>query len=272
MSDGFRCDDKETLVAYLYGEVDEDVRRDIERHLLTCAACTRETEGLQMVRQDLQSWVPPEPALEFTIVPRSQSVPPAAVLTSPRWSALRAVPTWAGVAAAALFLGVGASLANIQVRSTSDGMIVTTGWMQPAAVVPTPAPTIVNDEWRSELAALAQSLRSEMAAQRAVNVDMLPRAAAAPRAVGLDVTSTNAVLRRVREMLDESEERQRQEMAGKFVQAQRLWTVQRQTDLININRSFGSLQNRTLAVQANQQEISKTVDHLRRVSFTPPNQ
>jgi hypothetical protein len=266
MSEVFRCDDKETLVAYLYGEVDPDIRREVDRHLRTCAACACETEGLQAVRQDLQTWVPPEPEVAFNIV--QQSSRPAPVLTSARWSALRAVPAWAGVAAAALFIGLAASLANIQVRSTSDGFIVTTGWMpvpevRSAAATPTMPP---NDEWRHELVALEENLRREMAAQRAaLNVSPL-RAANT-----LDVTSP-AVLRRVQAMIDASEERQRQELATKLVQAERNWNVRRQTDLVTITRSFNSLQNRQLVVQANQQDMIKQVDHLRRVNFTQPNQ
>jgi putative zinc finger protein len=270
MSVVFHCDDKETLVAYLYGEVNDDVRREVDRHLRTCAACTRETEGLQAMRQDLQAWQPPEPGLEFSIVPRSQAVRPATVLTSSRWSALRAVPAWAGVAAAALFIGVAASLANIQVRSTADGVVVTSGWMQPPAAAPVvvaPA-TVANDEWRGELARLERTLRSEMAAQHAA----APVATPVRTGANLDPATTAALLHRVEAMIEDSEERQRQELATKLVQADRLWSVRRQSDLLNINRSFGSLQNRTLAVQANQQEMIKQVDHLRRVNFTQPNQ
>jgi anti-sigma factor RsiW len=266
MSEVFHCDDKETLVAYLYGEVALDVRREVDRHLRTCAACTSEIEGLQAVRQDLQTWMPPEPELAFSIVQRSSQ--PATVLTSSRWSALRALPAWAGLAAAALFIGIAASLANIQVRSTSDGFIVTTGWMavpeiQPAATRVVAPPT---DEWRRELVALEQNLRSEMAAQRAAANGSPLRAAST-----LDMTS-GAVLRRMQAMVDASEERQRHELATKLIQAERNWNVRRQTDLLSITRSFNSLQNRQLVVQANQQDMIKQVDHLRRVNFTHPNQ
>ena len=141
MSEVFRCEDKETLVAYLYGEVESDMRREVERHLRTCAACTRETEGLQEARQDLQLWMPPEPELGFSVTQRS-TAEPAPVLTSPRWAALHSLPVWAQVAAAALFVAAAAALANVQVRSTSDGLVVTTGWMQhaePLAATPASA-------------------------------------------------------------------------------------------------------------------------------------
>ena len=272
MSEVFRCDDKETLVAYLYGEVDDEVRREVDRHLRTCVACTRETEGLQGLRRDLQSWLPPEPELAFGIVQRTPApAPPPAVLTSPRWSSLSAVPAWAGVAAAALFVGVAASIANIQVRSTPDGYVVTTGWMQPAAPAAAAMPAASNaDEWRGELNALAQSLRRELASRQ------VPANAAAPLRIAsttLDVSANADLLRRVREMIAESEERQRQEVAQKFVLADHAWNARRQTDLVKIDGSFRSLQNRTFAVQANQQEMIKEVNnHLRRVNFSQPNQ
>jgi anti-sigma factor RsiW len=90
MSEVFRCEDKETLVAYLYGEVDAGVRREVERHLRTCTACAREAEGLQHVRQDLQLWMPPEPELGFSIVQHAAGTRPAPVLTSSRWASASA--------------------------------------------------------------------------------------------------------------------------------------------------------------------------------------
>jgi len=272
MSEVFHCDDKETLIAYLYGEVESDVRREVERHLRTCGACTRETEGLQAVRHDLQAWAPPEPDLGFTIQRPSPSAA-GRILTSSRWAALAAVPAWARVAAAALFIGVGVGLANVQVQSTSDGFVLTTGWMQRATPVTAASPAVVaaetsaaqrarsdaSEAWRVELAALERSLRRDMAAERAVPV----------RAV--DSTGDGAaVMRRVQQLIADSEERQRQEVAGKLIQAERIWNVRRQTDLVNVQRMLSGLQTRNIAVQANQQEAINQV--MRRVNYAPPNQ
>lgn len=274
MSEVFRCDDKDTLVSYLYGEVDGDVRREVERHLRTCAACTRETEGLQAVRQNLQTWLAPEPDLGLEIVPRSTPrVHSPTVLRSTRseverparWAALRDLPVWAQVAAAALVIGVGLALANVQVRSTTDGLVVTTGWSQPAApsAMPVAARQATDADWRRELAALEQTLRHEIAAQRATVRSTTPESRTDPRA------ETAAIMRRVEDMIDASEHRQRQELATKLVQANHMWNVQRQTDLAQFQRTFNGLQNRTLAVQVNQQEITNQVKQLQRVSFVP---
>jgi anti-sigma factor RsiW len=266
MSEVFRCEDKETLVAYLYGEVDSDMRREVERHLRSCVACTRETEGLQAARQDLQLWMPPESALGFSITQRS--VPqPAPVLTSARWAALDRLPAWAQVAAAVLLFAAAASIANVQVRSSADGFVVTTGWMRQAdPVAATPPQPTSNDQWQRELVALEQTLRSEITAQRALRT----AATAVPVDSGASVDSA-AVLRRVQAMIAASEERQQQEMARRFIQAERLWTTRWTSDRQTMSRQLGNLQGRTMAVQAGQQEVMNQF-RLQRVSSPPPNQ
>jgi hypothetical protein len=266
MSEVFRCEDKETLVAYLYGEVDSDMRREVERHLRTCVACTRESEGLQEARQDLQLWMPPEPALGFSITQRS-APEPAPILTSPRWAALRSLPGWAQVAAALLLVAASAAIANVQVRSTADGFVVTTGWMRPAdPVAAMPAPPTSNEEWRRELVALEQTLRSEITAQQAIRTAVT----AVPADPGGNADSA-AVLRRVQSMIAASEERQQQEMARRFIQAERLWTTRWTSDRQTMSRQLGNLQGRTMAVQAGQQEVMNQF-RLQRVSSPPPNQ
>ena len=46
MSIVFSCDDKPTLIAYLYGEVEPAVRKSVDAHLATCAACAAEVRAL----------------------------------------------------------------------------------------------------------------------------------------------------------------------------------------------------------------------------------
>ncbi|HUE90130.1 MAG TPA: zf-HC2 domain-containing protein [Vicinamibacterales bacterium] len=267
MSEVFRCEDKDTLVAYLYGEVDSEIRREVERHLRTCAACARETEGLQEARQDLQLWMPPEPQLGFSIVQNAPPGAPAPVLTSPRWGALHRLPAWAQVAAAALFVAAAAALANVQVRSAADGFVVTTGWMQHAEpVAATAGSQTSNEEWRRELVALEQTLRSEIASQQ----EAIRTAVAMPQEAGGTV-ETAAVFRRVQAMIAASEERQQQAMARRFIQAERTWNMRWTNDRQTMSRQLGNLQGRTLAVQAGQQEMMNHIK-LQRVSAPQPNQ
>jgi hypothetical protein len=277
MSEVFRCEDKDTLVAYLYGEVDGDVRREVERHLRTCTACSRESEGLQAVRQDLQLWMPPEAELGVSIVSNAAaSASRGAVLTSSRWAVLRELPLWAQVAAAALFVATAVSIANVQIRSTSDGLLVTTGWMQtaaPAAIATTQPPPSA-DTWRAEFTAFQETLRNELrtdvrtqvAAQQAAI-----RSAVATPSLAASGEGSAAMLRRVQSMIEASEERQRQEMAFRFAQAERTWSTRWTTDRATLNRQLGNLQGRTMAVQVGQQELRNQI-RLQRVSSPQPNQ
>lgn len=264
MSEVFSCEDKETLVAYLYGEVDTDVRREVERHLRTCTGCLSDVDGLQEIRQDLQLWSTPEPELGFSIASQ-----PANIVRPSRWAVLRDLPAWAQVAAAALVIGVGAAIANVQVHSTSDGLTVTTGWMTPAAPLSVAAPVPAaasTGEWRRELAALEQTLRSEMTAQQSGFRTAL---SATPETNA--TVDTGAVLRRVQSMIDDSEERQRQEMALRFLQANRVWETRWSSDRQTLSRELLNLQGRTLAVQAGQQEMLNQF-RLHRVVAPQPNQ
>jgi anti-sigma factor RsiW len=257
MSETFRCEDKETLVAYLYGEVDADQRREVERHLRACAACASESDGLQAVRRDLESWLPPEAELGFSMVQK-----PATVLRPLRWAAAGAMPAWAQVAAAVLVLAAGAAIANIQVRYDNQGLTIATGWMAPqpapqtTAVSPAPAAAVVtttpNDDWRPALVALEQNLRDELA--------QIKRAAAQPAAVRTaDRVAAADVERIVKTMIDASEQRQRQELALRLTQSRRELDMQRRGDLMNINQLYGVLQARTFATQAGQQETMNLI-------------
>jgi hypothetical protein len=261
MSETFCCDDKETLVAYLYGEIDADGRREVERHLRSCAACGREVDELRAVRQDLAAWQPPEPDLGFTIVQK-----PAAVLRPPRWAAIGSLPAWAQVAAALLVIALSASILNLQVRYDNDGFTVNTGWMTPriaTSTMPsstaTVSPVMSTDEnWKPALTALEQNLRRDLADVR--------RHAESASIRSDGGTDTSAVLRRVQAMLDASEHRQREEIALRLAQADRDWNIKRQADLVNISRNFGTLQGRTFRTAADQQEM---MNLLRRVSVQP---
>jgi anti-sigma factor RsiW len=258
MSETFRCDDKEMLVAYLYGEIDTDGRREVERHLRTCAACTRETEGLQTVREDLASWLPPEPDLGFVIMQK-----PASVVRPSRWSAIGTLPAWAQVAAAVLVFAAGAAIANVQVQYGSDGFSVRTGWMTPAsaaapATAGVPALTAREERWRPELTALEQRLRQEF---------VQSHAAAVPANRAESAIDAEALLRRVQTLVNASEQRQREELGLRLAVAERDWDNKRRLDIGRIQQSIGSLQRGTFKTGADQQEM---MNLLRRVAQPIP--
>jgi hypothetical protein len=249
MSTSFCCDDKDALVAYLYDEIDPELRRDITAHIRTCDVCATEVDALQSVRRDLAAWHPPEAELNFAIAPKT-----ATVLRPSRWS-MRPLPGWMQAAAAVLVLGVGAGVANLQVRYDSSGLTISTGWLQtsrPAATEPAAAAAVATEDWRPALTALESDLRRELQMVRSTPSE--PAARAASTSVDAD-----ALLRRVQALVNESERRQQQELAVRMAQFGR----DVQNDLVRMNQGFRQLQGRTGMVEGRQSEM---INYLRRVS------
>ena len=257
MSIKFTCEDKQTLVAYLYGEVDQETRQAVDAHLETCAACEKEVTALGDARSELGLWVPPEVELDFTIVKKSE-LPPATVLRPARW--WNAVPVWAQAAAAILVLAAGAAIANVQVKSGPEGFSVSTGWMPfdesttssaRAALAQDRQP---NEEWRAALASLEQQLRNEIRSTR----DQDARAASATSSTPAD----EATMRRVRQLIAESEQRNERAMATRFIEFTRDVNMQRRADLQNIGRVVGSYDGELMRQR-------QMINNVIRVSATP---
>jgi hypothetical protein len=237
-------DRDETIVAFLYDELDPGRRRDFEAHVLTCGVCREEVAGLQSVRRQLAHWEPP------AVVSRQSSV-----VSPSRQSWWRTMPAWAQVAAALLFVGVSAGIANLDVRYGQNGLTVRTGWSQ-AKSNGSGVPTDVSAEarsakadrpWRSDLAALEQQLKTEFHASQ-VSTSSTPQA--------VRVSSGDAeTLRRVRALLEESEKRQQRELALRVAEVLRDVNAQRQADLIKIDRNLDGMQNK-LGVEVLQQRQS----------------
>src|SRR5919198_2177342 len=146
-------DREDTLIAYLYDDIDPGVRAAFREHLIACHRCRADLQALGGVRAQLARWSPPEPNF---VRPA-----PATVLPLPggrsRWAFVRDMPAWAQVAAALLFLGVSAGIANLDVRYDQNGLTVRTGWSRTAnpsapAAVPVAVRTETAAPWRAELA------------------------------------------------------------------------------------------------------------------------
>ena len=250
MSLMFTCDDKATLVAYLYDEVDAQDRQRVDEHLRYCAACADEVAALSGVRSGLTQWAPPEAELGFTIIRRA----PATVLRPAQW--WNTVPVWAQAVAAILVLAVSAAIANVQVKSGPDGFVVSSGWMTPAPATTTAAPMVATggsgEAWQPALIALEQQLRQEIRATRETGT---VRAASRSEV-------ENATLRRIRELLEASESRQKGELALRVTQLARDMDIQRRADLLRVEQAIGH----TGVEMAKQRQ---TVNYLIRASTTP---
>jgi anti-sigma factor RsiW len=254
MSDTFLCDDKDSLTAYLYDEIDPIVRRRVEEHLRICAACTAEVTALSSVRVELASWSAPETELDFQFVRK-----PAEVLRPAAWWS--GVPLWAQAAAAIFVLAVSAAVANVQVRSGPDGMTVSTGWMSPASAAPaaavpeTAANRGVDETWKPALAKLEADLRDEMRSSRDTTGNVV-RASAR-------TAPDDATLKTIELMIEASEARQNREMALRLTQFNRDVNVQRQADLVKIDQVIGQYAASSGVEMARQRQ---TLNYLTRVS------
>ena len=239
----FTCDDKATLVAYLYDEIDAGDRQRVDEHLRQCAACAAEVGALAGVRTELTQWAAPTTELGFTVVakaatkeivrgdaPPKAPVPSATVLRPvPGWNT---VPVWAQAVAAILVLAVAAAIANVQVKSGPDGFVVSTGWMTPSA--PPAAASAVpqqagDQQWRPVLLALEQQLRDEI---RATKETGTVRAASRSEV-------DNATVARVQALLAASETKQDRELAFRMTQLMGDINVQRRADLLRVEQAIG---------------------------------
>jgi len=254
MSIQFSCDDKQTLIAYLYGEVEASTRKAVDDHLATCRACAAEVMALGDVRAELGLWVPPDAELDFKIVKRSDA-PASNVLRPARWWST--VPVWAQAAAAVLVLAAGAAIANVQVKSGPDGFVVSTGWM--AHQAPVQSATSDRDAsgadvegWKPALAALEQQLRSEI---KSTTHDQ-----ATP--VASRGTADEATIRRVQQLIADAEQRHNREIATRLIDLQRDMTMQRRADMQNISRVVGSYDEQLLRQR-------QYMNNMIRVSTTP---
>ena len=264
MTETFRCDDKDQLVAYLYDEIDGINRRRIDDHLRVCAACASEVAELSGVRRELAGWTPPEITVGYQIVQAASSSAASGEDSARRWWAPPHLPAWAQAAAAVLVVAAGLSIANVQIRYGSEGLFITTGWMTSSSG-PATAPAAAaspagasRSEWQPALAALEASLREEI---RAVRVSE-----ATPAAPG---RSTDVSVQRVNDLIQQSERRQKQELALRLAQFGRDLEVQRRSDLVRINQGFGQFEGRAGAEIARQRQM---LDYIMRVSAQPPPQ
>lgn len=236
----YQGDREAALLGRLYDDGDHGERAAFEAHVAGCSVCIAELAELAGVRAQLTAWTPAEPARAFTY-----EAPPQAARRATVRSRLDEIPVWAQVAAALLCVGVAAGVANLEVRYDRSGLMVRTGWIAPPAtddaarasatpvLVQTPAGL---DTWRADLTALEQQLRAEFRAATAAS--SLP-------AVQTSAPGTEAVIRRVQTLVEQSESRQQRELALRIGELLRDVQAQRTADLVRIDRTLGYIQSGT---------------------------
>jgi putative zinc finger protein len=224
--------DKELLVSYLYDELQGQERQVFEAHLGTCSACD-EVEGLRGTRAHLSSWAPVEPDLSFQIVRRSEARP-----SRLHWASSRGA--WGLAAAAVLVLGAAAGMANVEVRSGSDGFVVRTGWSRGAVAA----------DASGVRAANAAASRDEMAAMERRLAGLETALAARPEAGVVTTAATGdatraleaQLLQRMRQMLAESETRTQREFAQRLIAGMSEVQASHTNDLITLQQTLNQNQ------------------------------
>ena len=244
---GYTADRDETLVAYLYGDIEPSQRAAFDAHIATCERCRHELADLQEVRGQLRSWTTPDVPLPIVVHAPALTVVPRSRLRQ----ALRDIPAWSQLAAALLVLGVsaglGGAIANLEVRYERGTLTLRTGWSHSAAREGAPATNApqagavapVFAPWRGDIEGLERRLRTDF--QR------VPLAAPPALTARTDPTTASAdaqLLRKVRAMLEESERKQQNELALRIAQVVQEFDAKRGTDLANI-RSMKTIQSAT---------------------------
>jgi anti-sigma factor RsiW len=242
--------DKELLLGYLYDELPASDRQAFDRHLASCADCREEVSGLRGTRTRLTSWAPPEPDLGFEIV-RSARPAPA------RW--WRASPAWGLAAAAVLTLAAAAAIANIDIRVGGDGVVVQTGWNRPAASAPAQG-AIQSALTATELSELQQRLEARV---KDLESQLASRQAAAPVAANTGRMS-DADLKLVRQLVNESEQRQQSELALRILQVNRDTEAARRADVDRLLAAYRQLQGTNFETSQRQKALE---DHFMRVGL-----
>jgi hypothetical protein len=247
------CGDPGALVSYLYNDGSTDELAAIAAHVQTCAACSSELASLGDTREAISAWSPPQTELGFTltasdalpVVPGAPSFVAAvapAVADVPWWR--QSTPVWMQAMAASMVFAAGMAIgAGRGAAPAASNPLAEAG--QPAAG--RAAAVKADSVSRGELADLEQRLRAELAR-------LSPAAAPAPVQTAAR-SEDEALLKRVRSLLSESEERTRGELALRTAQVLRDIEIQRKVDMATVQQNIGQIQGTTGAELKQQREL-----------------
>jgi hypothetical protein len=250
------CGDPGALVTYLYNDGSPDELAAIAAHVQACETCTAELAALGDTREVLSEWSPPPTELGLTL--SSSDALPVAAATIPVPSVTAAVaevpwwrqstPVWMQAVAASMVFAAGMAIGAGRAAPAASSSVAEAG--QPASAPPAGVS-------RSELSDLEQRLRAELA-------HLSPASAPAPVQTA-SRADDEALLKRVRSLLTESEERQRSELALRTAQVLRDIEIQRKVDMATVQQDIGKIQGATGAELRQQRELTNML--INRVSL-----
>jgi hypothetical protein len=236
--------DKELLLDYLYGEVQPSEREAFERHLASCATCRDEVSGFRATRTHLALWAPPERDLGFEIVRR----PAVARAPSSWW---RVSPVWGLAAAALVTLAVSAAIANLDITIGSNGMTVRTGWNRATPQAPVLAASVSPAEFERVLTRM-KDLETQIAAVKTTPT-------AVPTSVSPSRMSDAELIRVVRQLISDSEQRQDGVLARQIIQVSRDFETARRVDTDRLRAGLIQLQGTALDTSRRQRVLEDQI-------------
>jgi hypothetical protein len=276
MTDVTRCPEPDTLLVLLYDdEGTPEERAVLQDHVDRCPDCADVLTSLDTARGALGAWHAPRLPLGFALVRPGRS---------PVRTAL-----WSGglAAAAVLVLAAAASLAHFDISYDAQGLRVRTGVSRSpgsvnadsratTAAASTPATarsapsegawvgkaSVGEPPWRADLDLLATQIRGDVARlvqeSRQVPAAVAVRAAIAPPSTESGRTMTDAeLLKRVQDLLDQSEIRQQSNLALRVTELGRQFELARQSDIVQVEQTLQRIEQ-------------QRGELLRRVSSTQP--
>lgn len=230
--------DKELLIDYLYGELAAGEREAFDRHLASCAECRDEVGGLRSARTQLESWVAPEPELGFQVVRGIGR----SVTISRRWWGMS--PAW-GLAAAAMLVGaVSAAIAHVEVTAGANGITVRTGWNNAAPQAVTAAVATAPGAPAIDVQHIEARMRELEAKVTAASTGVAPASLTAGATINGRMSDAE-LLRVVRRLIEQSEQRQQSVFASQVQQVNRELDVARRSDLDQLGRRMEQIQRST---------------------------
>jgi len=250
------CEDKELLVAYLYDDLTDVARATFDAHLRGCADCRSELKALRAVRGDLAAWAPPEPDFGFRMM-NVRGGPPVQ-----SWRAWW-TPAAGLAAAAVLVLAAAASLAHIEVHRGPDGITVRTGWASIDSAVD-PASGRIDSGRPAQDVRLSSTTDAGFIAEIERRLNALEAASSRDSGVRhastLSARSSDAeIIRRVRDLLAQSEHKQQGELALRISQVIRDVDAQRVADLTRIQKGLSNIDATVTAEAAAHRDLTNYI-------------
>lgn len=214
----------EALLDYLYEEGDPAERVKVAQHLQQCAPCSVAVLELQSVRGLLAEWTPPEVSLGFKVVQADEPAPVQMPAHLPVQKGSRSL-FWAQAVAAVALFTAGMAASQLRVQYADGALTVRARGAESAAITEAP----VAHSGTDILLPPGSFERGAMSAPQSAS------------------SSADEMLRRVQALIDQSESRQRRELALRLQDVMNEFDTQRQADMLRVDQNFGQLENQTSA-------------------------